>query len=189
MLHLLTPSSRRNAHSLNTRRVSGFLALFWPVEGELTAGNAAVTGVAVHSGDERGEGGVEFGEFAGVDPTVVELRSELARHARPVAVPGHPHPLDRRLDDPLHHLNCRSARGGGSGLFPGALPAGGGAPLRDAAGGLISMGSPHQAQLRAASRRDAAAGVAAGSAVRARRARSRVCASRSALARHRHLRF
>jgi hypothetical protein len=71
----------------------------------------------------------QTGEVAVVDAPVIELTDELAEQPRPVAAGG----CDGRwhLHAPLDEPHSRASGGGGTGLFPGSVPAGGRTPLRD----------------------------------------------------------
>jgi hypothetical protein len=71
----------------------------------------------------------EDGEVAVVDAAVVQLAGELAEQQRPVS-PGE-FEGNAYLDPSLDHLDGGSAGGRSSRLFPGPMPAGGRAPLRD----------------------------------------------------------
>ncbi len=73
----------------------------------------------------------EAGQVAVIDAGVVQLLGQFAEQRGPVP-PGRLE-RDPDLDAPLDHLHRRSAGGHSSALFPGSVPAGGRAPLRNRA--------------------------------------------------------
>ncbi len=93
--------------------------------------STADMGAAAVRGKDGADGVREVQEVAVVDAAVVDLASERTEQRYPVVAPGRDG--DRDLDASLDHLHGGPARGGGSGLLPGAVPAGGRAPLRDRA--------------------------------------------------------
>ena len=73
----------------------------------------------------------EGGQVPVVDAAVIQLTGELAEQPRPV--PAGRLEGDADFDPPLNHLHRRTAGGRCAALFPGSMPAGGRAPLRDRA--------------------------------------------------------
>ena len=65
----------------------------------------------------------QAGEVAVVDAAVIQLTGQFAEQTRPVTPTWDER--NRHLDAALNDLHGGQARGRGSALFPGAVPAGG----------------------------------------------------------------
>src|SRR4051812_25254375 len=94
-------------------------------------GRAAPAGPRPVRLQDRVQCPAEGGQVSVVDAAVAQLPGELTEQPRPI--PAGRLEGDADFDPPLNHLHRRTAGGRRAALFPGSMPAGGRAPLRDRA--------------------------------------------------------
>jgi hypothetical protein len=94
-------------------------------------GRAAPAGPPPVRLQDRVQCPAEGGQVSDVDTAVAQLTGELTEQPRPIPAGRLERYMD--LDPPLDHLHRRPAGGRRAALFPGSMPAGGRAPLRDRA--------------------------------------------------------